>query len=68
MVIGTISEIVFLLLGIFSLFKESDRLFGLILIGIVFLLWVIGFVWDKKQFGDWFYSWKQLSKLWMDDK
>lgn len=67
MVLGTIMEVAFLLLGIFSLFKDGDRIFGLILIGIVILLWLVGFLWDKRQYGDWFYSWKQLSKLWRDD-
>ena len=66
MVLGTIMEIAFLLLGIFSLI--SDPKFGIALIIIVLLLWLIGFVWDKKQFGDWFYSWKQLSRLWKEEK
>ena len=65
MVLGTIMEIAFLLLGIYNLFV--DRVFGLVLIIVVILMWLIGFVWDKKQFGDWAYSWKQLSKLWKGD-
>ena len=57
-------EIILLMIGIISLFQENDIIFGLCAIGCVFLLWLIGFIWDKKQYNDWFYSWRQLNKLW----
>ncbi len=62
MVLGTMMEIAFMLLGIFSLI--NDPLFGIALIIIVIIMWTAGLIWDKWKYGDKFYSWKQLRKLW----
>lgn len=56
-------EIGMFFIGIYEILF-SDFILGVLLIGTVCLLWIIGLIWDRIQFKDWFYSWKSLKKLW----
>lgn len=56
--LGLVMEIMMFIMGIFYAIK--GELSGVILIGIVIILQIIGLIWDKIQFKDPLYSWKQL--------
>ncbi len=64
--LGLIMEIIIFLMGIYYFIRGN--LEGLILIGVAIFLWIIGFVWDKVQFKDSLYSWKQLMKLFVKEE
>ena len=61
MVVGTIMEIMMFMMGIYFLF--IDKITGILIIGIIVILWLVYLVIDKLQFGDCLYSWKRSIKF-----
>ena len=64
--IGTIMEIFIIFYGIYiSIFV--NKIEGLILLGAITIAIIFGFFIEKKLHNDWFYSWRQLKKLFAND-
>jgi len=56
--IGKIIEIILLGFGIYLLFKDSFR--GIFLVVLILLDWISSIFIEKKEKGDYFYTWKCL--------
>jgi len=64
--IGLIMKIMMFLLGTYYVIR--GRVEGLLIVGIVVVLWIIGLIWDKMKFEDPLYSWKQLIETFANQK